>query len=212
MPGMPWSDREIEILEKHMKKDVERFGLQWINEVVVDLASQGYNRTFKAIHQRIKTLYGYRTHPSNHYLKHCVILRKLIEQDPPMFSGKRGEKERYAQEKAALAQAKLIEEGIDMPLHKLAISARTMITGNKIEKRKKSKWIYKGQISNPISPNRQYTQDHIDTAHWMYARYAAMYPREKREKIIELVSNDMNFPVERMEEILSHPPRMVAGE
>ena len=202
MPGMPWSDREIEILEKHMKKDVERFGLQWINEVVDDLASQGYNRTFKAIHQRIKTLYGYRTHPSNHYLKHCVILSKLIEQDPPMFSGKRGEKERYAQEKAALAQAKLIEEGIDMPLHKLAISARTMITGNKIEKRKKSKWIY----------NRQYTQDHIDTAHWMYARYAAMYPREKREKIIELVSNDMNFPVERMEEILSYPPRRVVGE
>ena len=202
MPGMPWSDREIEILEKHMKKDVERFGLQWINEVVDDLASQGYNRTFKAIHQRIKTLYGYRTHPSNHYLKHCVILSKLIEQDPPMFSGKRGEKERYAQEKAALAQAKLIEEGIDMPLHKLAISARTMITGNKIEKRKKSKWIY----------NRKYTQDHIDTAHWMYARYAAMYPREKREKIIELVSNDMNFPVERMEEILSYPPRRVVGE
>ena len=130
MPGMPWSDKEIEILEKHMKKDVERVGLQWINEVVDDLASQGYNR-------RIKTLYGYRTHPSNHYLKHCVILRELIEQDPPAFSGKRGEKEQYAQEKAALAQAKLIEEGIDMPLHKLAISARTMITGNKIEKKKK---------------------------------------------------------------------------
>lgn len=50
MPGMPWSDKEIEILEKHMKKDVERVGLQWINEVVDDLASQGYNRTFKAIH------------------------------------------------------------------------------------------------------------------------------------------------------------------
>lgn len=212
MPGMPWSEKEIEILDAHMKKDVERVGLQWINEVVDDLASQGYNRTFKAIHQRIKTLYGYRTHPSNHYLKHCVILRELIEQDPPAFSGKRGEKEQYAQEKAALAQAKLIEEGIDMPLHKLAISARTMITGNKIEKRKKSKWIYKGQISNPISPNRQYTQDHIDTAHWMYARYAAMYPREKREKIIELVSNDMNFLPERMEEILSHQPRKVVGE
>lgn len=62
------------------------------------------------------------------------------------------------------------------------------------------------------SPLRPYDQSHIDTAHWMYARYAAMYPREKREKIIELVSNDMNFLPERMEEILSHQPRKVVGE
>ena len=46
----------------------------------------------------------------------------------------------------------------------------------------------------------------------MYARYATMYKDMSREKIIKVVAGDMNFLVERMEEILSHPPRMVVGE
>lgn len=140
MPGMPWSELELAILESHLSESNKTFD-KMVDDIAHEMELFGCNRSVVAIKGKIRSEYNYRTKKKTQVNKTSSLRR--------------------------------------VPL---------------------------------TSPLRPYDQSHIDTAHWMYARYAAMYPREKREKIIELVSNDMNFPVERMEEILSHPPRMVVGE
>lgn len=140
MPGMPWSELELAILESHLSESNKSFD-KIVDDIALEMELFGCNRSVIAIKGKIRSEYNYRTKKKTQVNKTSSLRR--------------------------------------VPL---------------------------------TSPFRPYDQSHIDTAHWMYARYATMYKDMSREKIIKVVAGDMNFPVERMEEILSHPPRMVVGE
>ena len=142
MPGLPWSELELAILESHLSEaDKDKSFNKIVDDIALELEFFGINRSAIAIKCKIKNEYNYMT-----------------------------------KKKA--------------PVNKVFPLKRVPST----------------------SPFRPYDQSHIDTAHWMYERYRRIYPKSPEERIVELVSQDMNFTPERMEEILSHPPRKVVGE
>ena len=61
------------------------------------------------------------------------------------------------------------------------------------------------------SPRRDYTQDHVDTAHWLYRRYYQITHMD-HEELVNKVAQDMNFTSERLKEMLSKPEREVVEE
>lgn len=208
MPGMHWSEKEIEILEKHMRANINTPGTSWLYDIIDELKLHGYTRSIGAIRNRLIVSYGF--YIIREYPRTTTIIGELIKQYPRDNSN--DEKLRdYIKRILVLAKQQLDVEGVCYEEKSLINSIRSCEYTMRCPKKTARKKCFR-LVENNTSPFRKYNQGHVDTAHWMYARYAAMYPREKRERIIELVSNDMNFLPERMEQILSYPPRRVVGE